>query len=110
MALRFQYVWSVSYLNELHRYDQMAGLSGVNENLLKKYGVRLVAYDRPGIGQSDPQLKRTLNTSAEDMADLADVLGMGNKFWVFAHSEGAAYAWAALHYIPTRLAGSVFLF
>lgn len=64
-----------------------------------------MAYDRPGIGQSDPQLKRNLNTSAEDMADIADALGMGNKFWVFAHSEGAAYAWAALHYIPTRLAG-----
>jgi pimeloyl-ACP methyl ester carboxylesterase len=64
-----------------------------------------VAFDRPGIGQSDPQLKRNLNTSAEDMADIADALGMG-KFWVFAHSGGAPYAWAALHYIPTRLAGN----
>jgi pimeloyl-ACP methyl ester carboxylesterase len=85
--------------------SRLLGLSGVNEKLLKKYGVRLVAYDRPGIGQSDPQLKRTLNSSAEDMADIADALGMGIKFWVFAHSEGAAYAWAALHYIPARLAG-----
>ncbi|KAG0565508.1 hypothetical protein M758_8G190800 [Ceratodon purpureus] len=85
--------------------SRLLGLSGVNENLLKKYSVRLVSYDRPGIGQSDPQSKRTLNTSAEDMADIADALGMGSKFWVFAHSGGAPYAWAALHYIPTRLAG-----
>lgn len=89
--------------------DHVAGLSGVNENLLKKYSVRLVSYDRPGIGQSDPHLKRTLNSSAEDMADLADALNMGNKFWILAHSSGAAYAWAALYYIPNRLAGN-FLF
>lgn len=66
-----------------------------------------MAYDRPGIGQSDPHLKRNLNTSAEDMADIADALGMGSKFWVFAHGEGAVYAWAALYYIPTRLAGTL---
>lgn len=94
-------------VNFLREGARIAGLSGVNENLLKKYGVRLVAYDRPGIGQSDPHLKRDLNTSAEDMADIADALGMGSKFWVFAHGEGAVYAWAALHYIPTRLAGTL---
>lgn len=92
-------------LLEFSRFE-LAGLSGVNENLLKKYGVRMVAYDRPGIGQSDAQVKRNLNTSAEDMADIADALGMGEKFWLFAYGEGAPYAWAALHYIPTRLAGT----
>lgn len=90
--------------------DGATGLSGVNENLLKKYSVRLVAYDRPGIGQSDPQAKRNLNTSAEDMASLADAVGMGDKFWVFAHGGGAVYAWAALHYIPNRLAGNLLFF
>lgn len=89
--------------------SRLLGLSGVNENLLKKYSVRLVSYDRPGIGQSDPHLKRTLNSSAEDMADLADALNMGNKFWILAHSSGAAYAWAALYYIPNRLAGVAML-
>lgn len=68
-----------------------------------------MSYDRPGIGQSDPHLKRTLNSSAEDMADIADALGMGRRFWIFAHSGGSAYAWAALHYIPDRLAGNSFL-
>ncbi|XP_024402705.1 uncharacterized protein [Physcomitrium patens] len=89
--------------------SRLLGLQGVNENLLRKYSVRLVSYDRPGIGQSDPHLKRTLNSSSEDMADFADALGMGDKFWVFAHSGGAAYAWAALHYIPNRLAGVAML-
>ena len=104
------FVSEIRHLLGVHWYDRIAGLSGVNENLLKKYSVRLVAYDRPGIGQSDPQLKGNLNTSAEDMSDIADALGMGNKFWVFAHSGGAAYAWAALHYIPTRLAGNPYFF
>jgi pimeloyl-ACP methyl ester carboxylesterase len=89
--------------------SRLLGLSGINENLLKKYSIRMVAYDRPGIGQSDPQLKRTMNTTAEDMADLADALGMGRKFWVISYSGGAAYAWAALHYIPNRLAGVAML-
>jgi len=82
-----------------------AGLPGVSNRLLEKYATRVVAYDRPGIGQSDPHPKQNFNTSAQDMADIADALGMGEKFWVLGYSGGGPYAWAALRYIPHRLAG-----
>lgn len=49
----------------------------------------MVSYDRPGIGQSDPQLKRTMNTSAEDMADIADA-------WAWAESFGSFHTPVAL--------------
>lgn len=83
-----------------------AGLPGVSDRLLEKYAARVVAYDRPGIGQSDPHPKQTFNTSAQDMADIADALGMGEKFWVLGYSGGGPFTWAALRYIPHRLAGA----
>jgi pimeloyl-ACP methyl ester carboxylesterase len=86
-----------------------AGIPGVSDRLLEKYEVRVVAYDRPGVGQSDPHPTRNFNTSAQDMADIADALGMGEKFWVMGYSSGGPHAWAALHYIPHRLAGMSFL-
>lgn len=87
-------------------YLMVAGIPGISDKLLEKYAVRVVSYDRPGIGQSDPHPKRNYNTSAQDMAYIADVLGMGDKFWVLGYSAGGAHAWAALHYIPNRLAGT----
>lgn len=86
---------------------RLAGLPGVSGRLLEKYAARVVAYDRPGIGQSDPHPQQTFNSSAQDMADIADALGMGDKFWVIGYSGGGPYAWAALRYIPHRLAGVV---
>lgn len=68
--------------------------------------MRLVSYDRPGYGQSDPHPGRTLNSSAQDMVYMADTLRMGVKFWVLGYSGGGPHAWAALHYIPHRLAGT----
>lgn len=86
---------------------RLAGIPGISDRLLEKYAARVISYDRPGIGQSDPHPKRNYNTSAQDMAYIADALGMGDKFWVLGYSGGGPYAWAALHYIPNRLAGVV---
>ena len=83
-----------------------AGIPGISNKLLEKYEARVVAYDRPGIGQSDPHPKQNFNTSAQDMAYIADALGMGERFWLLGYSGGGPYAWAALHYIPNRLAGT----
>jgi pimeloyl-ACP methyl ester carboxylesterase len=84
-----------------------AGIPGIRDELLERYGVRLVSYDRPGYGQSDPHPQRSLNTSAQDMVHIADALGLGDKFWVLGYSGGGPHAWAALYYIPQRLAGVV---
>jgi pimeloyl-ACP methyl ester carboxylesterase len=87
----------------------LAGIPGIRDELLERYGVRLVSYDRPGYGQSDPHPQRSLNTSAQDMVHIADALGLGDKFWVLGYSGGGPHAWAALYYIPQRLAGKFIL-
>ena len=73
--------------------------------LLEEFGIRLVTYDLPGFGESDPHPSRNLNSSALDMLHLANAVGVSDKFWVLAHSGGGMHAWAALKYIPNKVAG-----
>jgi pimeloyl-ACP methyl ester carboxylesterase len=40
-----------------------------------------------------------------DMLHLANAVGVNDKFWVVGYSSGSLHAWAALRYIPDRLAG-----
>lgn len=80
------------------------GIPGVKDSLLEEFGIHLLTYDLPGFGESDPHPKRTLESSALDMSYLADALGV-DKFWVIGYSSGSKHAWAALRYIPDRLAG-----
>lgn len=65
----------------------------------------MLTYDLPGFGESDPHPDRNLEFSAMDMLLLADAVGVNDKFWVVGHSSGSMHAWAALRYIPDRLAG-----
>jgi pimeloyl-ACP methyl ester carboxylesterase len=83
----------------------MKGIPGVKMSLLGEFGVRLVSYDLPGFGESDPHPDRNLNSSAFDMLYLANAVGISDKFWVLGHSSGSMHAWAALKYIPDRIAG-----
>lgn len=85
--------------------SRLAGIPGIKNRLLEEFGVRLIAYDRPGFGESDPLLHKSLRTSAQDMAHIADSLGVKEKFWVIGYSTGGIHAWAAMKYIPDRLAG-----
>ena len=52
-------------------------------------GWRLVAFDRPGHGLSSPHPGATLTDLADDVADLADQLGL-DRFAVLGYSGGAA--------------------
>lgn len=72
---------------------------------MEEFGVRLLSYDLPGFGESDPHPNRNLESSAMDMLLLADAVGINDKFWVVGYSSGSMHAWAALRYIPDRLAG-----
>ncbi|KAI5055794.1 hypothetical protein GOP47_0029315 [Adiantum capillus-veneris] len=85
--------------------SRLAGIPGIKTRLLEDFGVRLIAYDRPGFGESDPLSRRNLRSSALDMAQIADSLGVEEKFWVVGYSTGGIHAWAAMKYIPDRLAG-----
>ncbi|KAL3693365.1 hypothetical protein R1sor_007016 [Riccia sorocarpa] len=85
--------------------SRLAGIPGINQTLLEEYKVRLISYDRPGYGQSDPHPGRNYNTSAYDIVEIADALNLGEKFWVVGFGGGGPHVWAAINYLPERLAG-----
>ncbi len=69
-------------------------------------GVRLIGPDRPGCGYSEPSPKFTLVQYADDLAGLADTLGI-DRFVVSGVSSGGTYAMAAASALPDRVAGVV---
>lgn len=87
-------------------FSRLAGIPGIKSSLLREFGVHIVTYDRPGFGESDPHPDRNLNSSAVDMLNLAGALGIRDKFWILGYSDAAIHAWAALNYIPHRIAGA----
>ena len=62
-------------------------------------GLRLIAPDRPGYGQSDSKPRRTLLDWADDVRELADVLGI-EKFAVVGVSGGGPGALACAWKMP----------
>lgn len=66
--------------------------------------IRFITVDRPGIGLSDFQRGRTISGWPNDVAQLADALGLG-KFAIVAITGGGAYALACAASIPDRLTG-----
>ncbi|XP_077241267.1 uncharacterized protein LOC143881846 isoform X1 [Tasmannia lanceolata] len=77
--------------------------------VIEELGIYLVSFDRAGYGESDPNLKRTLKSTALDIEDLADQLELGSKFYVIGFSMGGQVVWTCLKYIPHRLAGAALI-
>lgn len=67
-----------------------------------RLGLRVVAFDRPGIGRSDPKLGDRLLDWPRDVAEAADQLGIA-RFAVQGMSAGAPYALACAHAYPSRI-------
>lgn len=63
---------------------------------------RVIALDRPGYGQSDPQPDRSLQDWVEDTIKVADLLGV-EKFALMGVSGGGPYAIAVSHGAPERV-------
>ena len=61
--------------------------------LYERHGVRIVMYDRPGYGRSEPQPGRSIADAAADVEALADELGL-ERFAVVGGSGGAPHALA----------------
>lgn len=101
---RFSIIAPHSFLS-----SRLSGIPGLKASLLEEFGVRLLTYDLPGFGESDPCPNRKLESSAYDMSFIANALGVNSKFWVVGYSTGALHAWAALRYIPDRLAGAALI-
>ncbi|CAL5426562.1 unnamed protein product [Camellia sinensis] len=87
--------------------SRLSGIPGLKTSLLQEFGISLVTYDLPGFGESDPNPNRNLESSALDMLQLSYALGVTGKFWVLGYSGGSMHAWAALRYIPDRVAGAI---
>jgi pimeloyl-ACP methyl ester carboxylesterase len=72
------------------------------EEAAKRHGVRVIAIDRPGYGRSDPDRGGTLLGYAEDVARIADLLGL-ERFGVLGTSGGGSYALACGARLGRRL-------
>jgi len=64
--------------------------------------LRVITYDRPGYGLSDPAPGRTVADTAADVAAVADALGVG-EFAVAGVSAGGVHALAAAALLPERV-------
>ena len=71
----------------------------------RRLGVRLIAPDRPGYGNSDYVSDRRLLDWPRDVVALADFLGIA-KFGVFGVSGGGPHAAVCAHRLAPRLLGA----
>ena len=65
-------------------------------------GIRLIAFDRPGYGESTFQPGRRILDWPADVIELADELGL-EKFAVAGHSGGGPYTLACAYAFPQRV-------
>jgi len=65
-------------------------------------GVRVISVDRPGIGLSDRQANRTLMDWPDDVAALADAMGI-ERFGVIGFCGGGPHALACAYRMPERV-------
>lgn len=71
----------------------------VLDDAAKRQRVRLIAFDRPGFGQSSPQPDRQIGDWASDVREAAEQLGIA-RFEVLGVSGGGPYASACAAKLP----------
>ncbi|KAL9150141.1 hypothetical protein ABFS82_12G149900 [Erythranthe guttata] len=91
------------------RHDASAITAHLSPEIVESEGVYVVSFDRPGYGESDPNSKQTVKSIAYDIEELADQLGLGQRFYVVGFSLGGQIVWTCLKYIPHRLAGAALI-
>ena len=64
--------------------------------------IRIIGLDRPGVGSSTPYSYPNVLAFADDLATVADTLGV-DKFAVIGLSGGGTYALAVSHAMPDRV-------
>ncbi len=78
------------------------------DEVTRKAGVRLICTERPGYGDSTFQAGRRMLYWPNDVAELANHLGIP-RFAVMGHSGGGPYALACAYAIPDRVTEAVSL-
>ena len=71
-------------------------------------GARLIGYDRPGYGGSDPHVGRSIADAAADVAAIADALGF-ERFVTWGISGGGPHALACATLLGDRVAAAASL-
>jgi len=79
-----------------------------SDEISARVGARLICVDRPGYGESSFQPGRRILDWPEDIAHLADILGM-DKFAVAGHSGGGPYVSACAYSLPNRITAAAIL-
>lgn len=70
--------------------------------VLYRLGIKLICYDRPGYGGSDPHPDRSVADAAADVCTIADALELGT-FSVVGRSGGAPHALACAALLDGRV-------
>lgn len=86
----------------LHGFPGSRLQAALLDGAARTQGVRLIAPDRPGFGDSSPAPGRSLLSYADDIAEWTDAIGL-RRFGVVGISCGGAYALALAKAIPERL-------
>ena len=71
-------------------------------SILTELGIRYISTDRPGHGNSTPQRDRELLDWPDDIASLADYLGI-SRFFVIGWSAGGSHALACAYKMPGKV-------
>ena len=87
---------------EFHGNPGCRLLAWGGDEIIARAGVRLISFDRAGIGGSDPSPRRTVAAAAADVIELAGALGL-ERFSALGYSVGGAYAAACAAAAPGRL-------
>ncbi len=74
----------------------------LEEEQLQELSVRLITYDRPGYGGSDPYIDRPVAQAADDVLAIANALGL-DRFAVLGRSGGGPHALACAALLPGRV-------
>jgi pimeloyl-ACP methyl ester carboxylesterase len=74
----------------------------------ERHGIRLISYDRPGYSDSTARPGRTVADAPQDVADVADALGV-ERFGVVGASGGGPHALACAALLPKRVTGAAVL-
>jgi pimeloyl-ACP methyl ester carboxylesterase len=76
--------------------------------VLYRLGIRLISYDRPGYGGSDPYPGRVIADTAGDVAAIADDLEI-DRFCIVGRSGGAPHALACAAVLGDRISSAAAL-
>jgi pimeloyl-ACP methyl ester carboxylesterase len=77
-------------------------------SVLYRLGIRLICYDRPGYGGSDPHPGRTVADAAWDVLEIADALKL-DSFSVVGRSGGGPHALACAALLEERVRSAAVL-